>query len=310
MEEINFKLQASDGKEIFVRKWFQKDAEPKAALQLVHGMGEHSARYADFAEFMVKNGFVVYANDHRGHGETALNDEELGFFDEKDGWNKVVEDAHLLSLKIKQDHAEKPLFLLGHSMGSFISRHLISLYGEDYKGVILSGTTGDPGAIASVGKAIGKLFATFQGLKAKNKFLHDTGFAKFNKPFKPNRTDFDWISRDEKVVDAYAADPKCGMIMAIGFILDLTDGLNYVNTQAAFENTPENLPIYLMSGAQDPVSDGGKGVVEVHKKFEERGIKNLEMKLFKDCRHEILNELNKEDIYKEILEWFEELMKN
>jgi len=306
MDEINFRLRASDGKEIFVRKWFQKDVEPKAALQLVHGMGEHSARYAGFAEFMVKNGFVVYANDHRGHGETALNDEELGFFNEKNGWDKVVEDAHLLSLKIKQDYAEKPLFLLGHSMGSFISRHLISLYGLDYKGVVLSGTTGDPGAIASVGKVIGKLFAAFLGLKAKNKFLNDTGFAKFNTPFKPNRTDFDWLSRDEKVVDAYVADPRCGMIMSIGFILDLTDGLNYINTQEAINQTPENLPIYLISGAQDPVSDGGKGVVEVHKKFEERGIKNLEMKLYKDCRHEILNELNKEDIYKEILEWFEE----
>lgn len=310
MDEINFKLRATDGKEIFVRKWFQKDVEPKAALQLVHGMGEHSARYAGFAEFMIKNGFVVYANDHRGHGETALNDEELGFFDEKNGWEKVVEDAHLLSLKIKQDNGDKPLFLLGHSMGSFISRHLISLYGSEYKGVVLSGTTGDPGAIAAVGKGIGKLFAAFLGLKAKNKFLHDTGFAKFNKPFKPNRTDFDWLSRDDKIVDAYVDDPKCGMVMSIGFILDLTDGLNYVNTPEAFSKTPEDLPIYLMSGAQDPVSDGGKGVVEVHKKFEERGIKNLEMKLFKDCRHEILNELNKEDIYKEILEWFVEQMKS
>ncbi len=307
MNEVNFKLNTADGKEIFVRKW-QTAENPVAALQIAHGMAEHSARYAHFAQFLAEKGFVVYANDHRGHGETAQNEEELGFFDKKNGWEKVIDDAHLLSQKIKQDFPNIPLFLLGHSMGSFIARHLISKYGNEYKGVVLSGTTGDPGAIAAVGKAIGKLFASFQGLKKKNKFLHDTGFAKFNTPFKPNRTDFDWLTRDEKIVDQYAADPKCGMTMSIGFILDLTDGLNYVNSPQAIENTPVELPVFLVAGEKDPVSDGGKGVIEVYEKFKKHGVKDLNIKLYADCRHEILNELNKNEIYNEIYNWMRERM--
>ncbi len=303
MKESNFNFTAKDGVQIFVRKWADENLQPKAALQIAHGMGEHCARYDHFAEFMVNAGFVVYANDHRGHGETAKTEEELGFFAQEDGWKKVIEDAHDLSLKIKEEYPNIPLFILGHSMGSFIARHLAAKYSNDYKGAIFSGTTGDPGTIASIGKVIGKLFAAFQGKAHKNKFLHDTGFAKFNNPFKPNRTDFDWLSRDEKIVDAYAADPKCGMTMAIGFILDLTDGLNYINTQQAFEQTSADLPILLISGEKDPVSDGGKGVKEVYDKFKQRGIKDLKMKLYPECRHEILNELNKEEIYSDILLW-------
>ncbi len=303
MKASDFKLTAKDGVQIFVRKWEDPTSTPKAILQIAHGMGEHGARYADFAGFMAKNGFVVYANDHRGHGETAQSETELGFFAANDGWNKVAEDTHDLSLKIKMENPGLPLFLLGHSMGSFIARHVISKYSSDYQGVVLSGTTGDPGAIAVVGTLIGKLLAAIQGKTHKNKFLHDTAFGKFNNPFKPNRTDFDWLSRDEKVVDDYAADPKCGMIMSVGFILDLTGGISYINSTKAFDGTSENLPVLLVSGEEDPVSEGGKGVKEVYEKFITRGINDLEMKLYPQCRHEILNELNKEEIYQDILSW-------
>jgi alpha-beta hydrolase superfamily lysophospholipase len=306
MKATEFNLTAKDGVSILVHKWEADSGTPNAILQIAHGMGEHAARYADFAGFMAKNGFVVYANDHRGHGETARSETELGFFAADDGWNKVVEDAHELSLKIKEENPGLPLFLLGHSMGSFIARDLISKYSADYQGVVLSGTTGDPGAIAVVGTLIGKLLAALQGKTHKNKFLHDTAFGKFNAPFKPNRTEFDWLSRDEKVVDDYAADPKCGMIMSIGFILDLTGGISYINSNAAFEGTSVDLPVLLVSGEADPVSDGGKGVKEVYEKYILRGLKDLQMKLYPQCRHEILNELNKEEIYQDILNWMKE----
>ncbi len=303
MKESDFNLKAKDGVQIFVRKWEDENIRPKAVLQISHGMGEHSIRYTYFAQFMVKNGFVVYANDHRGHGETAKTEKELGFFAKNEGWNKVVEDTHDLSLLIKKEYPHIPLFLMGHSMGSFIVRDLSSKYSSDYKGVILSGTTGDPGAIAVVGKVIGKLLAAFQGSTHKNKFLHNTAFAKFNVPFKPNRTNFDWLTRDEKVVDNYVADPKCGMIMSIGFILDLAEGVGYTNSGRAFDDTNIDLPVLLLSGKQDPVSEGGKGVIEVYEKYKKRGIKDLEMKLYPGCRHEILNELNNEEVYKDILMW-------
>jgi len=308
MKATHFNLTAKDGLQLFVRKWVDESKAPKAILQIAHGMGEHSARYDDFAGFMAKNGFVVYANDHRGHGETARNDSELGFFDEQDGWDKVVEDAYLLSLQSKKAHPGLPLFLLGHSMGSFIARDLISKYSADYQGVVLSGTTGDPGAIAVVGTLIGKLLAALQGKTHKNKFLHNTAFGKFNAPFKPNRTDFDWLSRDEQVVDQYAADPKCGMIMSIGFILDLTGGISYINSPKAFNGTGIDLPILMISGQEDPVSEGGKGVKEVYEKYITRGIKDLEIELYAQCRHEILNELNKEEVYENILNWMSRRM--
>jgi len=303
MKATHFNLTAKDGLPLFVRKWVDESKATKAILQIAHGMGEHSARYDDFAGFMAKNGFVVYANDHRGHGETARTDSELGFFDEQDGWNKVVEDVYLLSLESKKTDPGLPLFLLGHSMGSFIARDLISKYSADYQGVVLSGTTGDPGAIAVVGTLIGKLLAALQGKTHKNKFLHNTAFGKFNAPFKPNRTDFDWLSRDEQVVDKYAADPKCGMTMSIGFILDLTGGISYINSPEAFNGTGIDLPILMISGQEDPVSEGGKGVKEVYEKYITRGVKDLEIKLYDQCRHEILNELNKEEVYEDVLNW-------
>lgn len=303
IQESNFNLSCDDNFELFVRKWEDNEKQAKAVIQIEHGMGEHSKRYVHFASFLVKNNFIVYADDHRGHGESAKTENELGFFDVSDGWNKVINDTNALSERIKKENPNLPIILLGHSMGSFIIRDLITKNETKYKAAILSGTTGDPGAIAVVGKLIANLLVTFQGKQAKNNFLNQTGFGKFNKAFKPNRTEFDWLSRDNDVTDKYAADPKCGKLMSTGFILDLTYGINYINSAGAFEKTPKELPLYLIAGDKDPVSEGGKGVKEVHEKYKKAGIKNLSMKLYTDARHEILNEINKEEVYNDILNW-------
>jgi alpha-beta hydrolase superfamily lysophospholipase len=303
IQTTNFNLSCADNISLFVRKWQDNDQQPKATIQIAHGMAEHSSRYDHFARFLAENGFIVYADDHRGHGETAKTDEQLGFFSENDGWNKLINDSLELSKKIIEENPSLPLFLLGHSMGSFIVRNLIISPAVNYKAAVLSGTTGDPGAIAVVGKLIAKLLAAFQGKKGKNNFLYQTGFGKFNAPFKPARTEFDWLSRDNKVVDDYAADPKCGMVMSIGFMLDLTFGLEAINSKDAFNNTPKELPILLTAGEKDPVSNGGIGVKEVFENYKNAGIKNLTLKLYPESRHEILNELNKEEVYENILKW-------
>ncbi len=303
MNEIQFTFKGADELEIFVRKWTPENLPAKAAILIAHGMGEHSERYRHFAGFLNQNNFIVYANDHRGHGNSAKTNEQLGFFSQKNGWTKLIEDSKILLNIISAENPGLPVVLLGHSMGSFIVRNLISLPDVKVKAAVLSGTTGDPGPIAILGKWIGATLAAFQGKQAKNNFLHQTGFGKFNQQYKPPRTEFDWLSRDNDIVDKYVADPKCGMVMSIGFMLDLTQGLSYINSAIAFANTPKELPLFLCAGDKDPVSANGKGVTEVFDNYSKAGIKNIKIKLYPEARHEILNEINKQEVYQDIVNW-------
>lgn len=309
METKTTTFQADDGKEIFYHQWLPEDKERiKAIVQIAHGMAEHSKRYHRFAEALTKEGFAVYANDHRGHGQTAGSLENVGYFADENGWNLVVEDMHKLTETIKSNHPNIPVFLFGHSMGSFLSRNYIFRYGNDIQGVILSGTGGDPGLLGKIENFVAKRESKNKGKKFRSPLLKNLSFGKFNNAFKPNRTEFDWLSRDDAEVDTYVNDPYCGGDFTAGFYEDLLSGLGVVNSFKNTRKVPKNLPIYLFSGEKDPVGNNTKGVKQIFKAYQKAGIKDVTCKFYKDGRHEMLNEINREEVFSDIIIWLNDHM--
>jgi alpha-beta hydrolase superfamily lysophospholipase len=307
MNKSEYKLKAADGTQIHVYEWLPDEpADVKACLQIAHGMAEHAKRYDDFAAFLNKAGIAVFANDHRGHGKTAGSIENLGYFADKNGFEKVVSDMRVLTDKIRSEIPGKPVFLLGHSMGSFLSRFYAIEDASKISGLILSGTAGDPGMLGKVGKLLSGLIASFYGKKSKTSLMTSLSFGAYNKQFKPNRTEFDWLSRDNEQVDKYVNDPYCGTVFTAGFYSDMLGGLLYVNQNQAIKKMRKDLPVYLISGDKDPVSENGKGVKEVFEKLKKSDLKDVEMKLYPDARHEILNEINKEEVYHDVLNWIKQ----
>ena len=306
MKLSEFKLKATNNFEIHVYEWLP-ETEIKGILQIAHGMAEQASRYTYLAKFLTSKGYAVYANDHRGHGKTAGSVEKLGLLAEKDGYNLVMEDMQHLNSEIKTRNPGKAVFLIGHSMGSFFSRYYISKYASNIKGVMLSGTAGDPGLLGTIGGFINDIVILFNGKKKQSPLMTKLSFGEFNKQFKPNRTEFDWLSTDNEQVDKYINDPYCGTIFTNGFFKDILKLVSIVNSKENINKIDKNLPVYFFSGEKDPVGDNGKGVTEIYNKFTDAGIKNVSIKLYKDKRHEMLNETNKEEVCIDILNFMKNL---
>ncbi len=304
MNTAPFTFQASDGSAIFTNKWLPDNSDTiKAIVQISHGMAEHSDRYMRFAEFLTANNFAVYANDHRGHGKTAGEVENLGYFADTKGWDLVVEDMKTLTNIIHENHPKLPVLLFGHSMGSLLFREYIFSYSQEINGVILSGTAGDPGLLGNVGIVVSKMECLLRGKKSKSTLLDKLSFGNFNTAFKPNRTAFDWLSRDTKEVDKYIEDSYCGSIFTAGFFNDMLRGIKNINKFSNIQKIPKNLPVYFLSGAKDPVGENTKGVLKVVNIFKKAGLTDVSFKFYEEGRHEMLNEINREEVFSDILEW-------
>ncbi|NLA25148.1 MAG: alpha/beta hydrolase, partial [Bacteroidales bacterium] len=242
----------------------------------------------------------VYAPDHRGHGQTAGDPEKTGYFADKNGWWKVVEDLHQIIKIAKNENPDQKVFLLGHSMGSFLSRTYVCKRGPEIQGLILSGTGKNPNIVLSFGRIFAKIVAKLKGANHRSIALDKLSFEAFNKNY---NSPFQWLSRDKAKVDEYIADPYCGKVFTPSFFLDLFEGLKYIANIKNLKNIPKDLPIFIVSGDDDPVGNYGKGVKKVFGLYEKAGLKNLEMKLYEGARHEILNETNREEVYADILNW-------
>jgi alpha-beta hydrolase superfamily lysophospholipase len=300
-----FTFQTDDGFEIFSKKWIREDVgKPKAIVQIAHGMAEHILRYDSFARELVNENVFVYGNDHRGHGETGRNTNSIGYFADEQGFEKVVQDMQKLTAIIEKEYPDVPIFLFGHSMGSFLSRRYIQIFGSRLSGVILSGTGGDPGVMGKIGKMIAAREIKKKGRKTPSPLLNKLTFENYNKAFQPNKTEFDWLSRDEKEVDKYIDDSFCGGIFTTGFFYDFLSGLGAINKPQNLKLIPGELPIFLISGTKDPVGGkNGKGVLTSLQLFKQAGIRDVSIKLYENARHEILNEINKEEVQKDIIHW-------
>lgn len=300
----DFTFQTDDGAEIFCCKWSDpKNVTINGIVQISHGMAEHVLRYEDFARYLVKRGYHVYGHDHRGHGQTARKQEDIGYFTDTDGFEQVVRDVKQFTDLIQKNNPSTPLILFGHSMGSFIARSYVQLFGNQLTGAIFSGTGGDPGLLGKMGRRIAERECRKKGRRTASPLLDKLSFGSFNNQFKPNRTNFDWLSRDEKQVDLYIADPFCGKIFTSGFFADLLTGLLTLHRQEEINKIPKQLPLLLIAGDKDPVGKNGKGVTQVYQHYKRAAIVDVSIKLYEGARHEILNETNREEVFGDIATW-------
>ncbi len=307
MKASEFKLTIAQDLDMHVYVWTPDHNKPiKAVLQIAHGMAEHGKRYEDLATFLTDKGYAVYANDHRGHGKTAGSIENLGFFSEKDGWQKVVNDVKQLNQHLNQKHPNTPIFILGHSMGSFLTRHFLMDETISIQGAMLSGTADHPGLLGKVGLFVTKILLLFNDPKKPSPLMDSLSFKAYNNAFKPNRTNFDWLSKDKDKVDAYIADPYCGTIFSIQFYNDLLKGLLHISSYKNIKKTNQNIPILVLSGTKDPVGANGKGIHNFYRKLQSAGIKDVSLKLFENGRHEMINETNRKEVYSYMHNWLNE----
>ncbi len=299
-----------DEEQIFYYHWkVEKNISLKSIVQISHGVGEHAGRYKSIAEKLQKQGYEVYANDHRIHGKSAKSNDHLGYYDGDEYFSDAVFDMRKLTGIIKKEHPNQKIILFGHSMGSLLSREYATQFGDDLEALILSGTASFMKGLGSFGLMSAKFLSKLNGKHRSNEMLKNLFFNQFNKKFKPNRTKVDWISSDEKEVDKFEADPLRIEDFSLSVFLDILKGSKKINQPQTFKNTPKDLPIYIFSGDKDPVGEMGKGVKKVAKNYIKAGVKNVTLKLYKGGRHEMLNEVNKEEVEADILNWLQKTIK-
>ena len=294
-----FFFPSSDGEhQVHAVLWLPEEGSPKAVVQIVHGICEYALRYEDFALYLTRHGYAVAGSDHLGHGLTARGPEEYGYFTD---WFQLTKDVRTLRTLMGERFPGIPYFLLGHSMGSFQARtYLIDSPGT-LDGCILSGT-GQENALTV---AFGKLVTSLGDPHKVNKLFLNLSLGAYNRKFAPNRTTADWVSRDEALVDKYLADPLCNFRTTAGMNHAMMVGLQYIADKKNLAKMDPDTPVALFSGDADPVGGMGKGVRTVHGFFREAGCKDLTMKLYPGARHEILNEINREEAYADILGWLD-----
>lgn len=278
--------------------------EIKGVVQISHGMCEYFDRYDEFAKFLVSKGYVVAGHDHIGHGDSVNNENERGFFAKEDGYKYLIKDLYYMTQIIKKRYPYIPYFLLGHSMGSFISRCYIAEYGKEIDGAILLGTIGPQWAIEA-GVQLADRLIQKKGEMYRSKKLDQLCFEFANINFEPASTKYDWTCRDKDAIEKHMQDEKMKFIFTVSAFKDLFQLVKYSNDEKTIKNIPKMLPMLIMSGNMDPVGEDGAGVKKVYELYKKIGLKNITFKLYQDCRHELLNELNKSEIYKDIEDWIE-----
>lgn len=300
----DFIFKDSDGIELNAYKWVP-EGKAIGIVQICHGMTETVLRYDEFANYLNSKGFIVYGHDHRGHGLTAKKKEDLGYIADSEGFEWLVEDLYELMKSIKSQNSDVPIYLFGHSMGSFISQRFLELHGSEINGLILSGSNGEPPILTPLGILLSKIEIMLLGRRHTSKMMDKLSFGNYNKSFKPNRTPFDWLCSVNEEVDKYILNDKCGFVCSASFYYDLLRGLKTIHKKENFNLIPRDIPIYIIAGDKDPVGNFGKGIINLYEKLKSLGIKDIQYKLYKDKRHEILNENNKSEVMNDILSWLE-----
>ena len=300
-----FTFSSSDGVHAVSAVRWLPEGQPRAVVQLVHGISEHMGRYDGFARFLTEHGFVVVGHDHLGHGRTAADPSEYGWFGEKGGWKYVVKDVRALRERTGAEFPGLPYFLLGHSMGSFVVRGYLMFWPGTVDGAILSGTGQEPPLTVAAGRVLSALLSRVKGTKAHSPLLDSLSVGRYNKQFKSLRTSADWISRDEAVVDAYRADPLCRFLPTVGMYHDMMVGLQLLARPENLRRMDPDTPVLFFSGDRDPVGANGAGVKKVAGWFKDAGVKDLTVTLYPGGRHEMLNEINRDQVYADVLGWIE-----
>ncbi|MGB0449992.1 MAG: lysophospholipase [Porticoccaceae bacterium] len=309
-------FNSGDPGKYYYHQWSpQPGQQPKAWVHIIHGMAEHSARYQHLADYLNQQGYMVSADDHRGHGVTGDTNGNLYHLADSNGWNQLIDDQYQLIEHLAGQH-NLPLVILGHSMGSFIATRFCQVVADKgadlevclkkrLKGLVLSGSNYSPSWACKIVAAIARIERHRQGISAVSNLLESLLLGAFNNGFKPCRTDKDWVSRDEAVVGSYIADPYCGGAISTQSWYDFFTGLGVMSAPREMAKIDPELPVYLFSGSLDPVGRQGEGVKKLAAVLESAGINDIACKLYPGGRHEMLNETNKLEVYGDLLSWLD-----
>lgn len=309
MKKYTEKIASKDSKNSLNTVIWETEKEPVGVLQIVHGMAEYIDRYDNFAKYMTEHGFNVIGHDHLGHGYSVSDERDYGFFAEENGDKIIIEDMHSVTQYAKEKWEELPNFILGHSMGSFCLRQYLTKYSNDVFGAIIMGTGWIPSAAALLGKTIATNTCKSKGSHTVNPLLIKLTLEPYNKPFAPARTNCDWLSRDEKQVDLYVNDKLCGFDFTAGAYKDFFTVLEKIAKNRQLIGMRKSLPILITSGSVDPVG-GKKACEKLNAQYKRCGIDDVTLKLWENDRHEVLNELDKSDVYDYICTWLKSKIQN
>jgi alpha-beta hydrolase superfamily lysophospholipase len=301
MQSSEFFFKDTHGVDVHVHKWLP-DGPARAVIQVSHGMQEPAYRYEAFARDMTAAGFAVYANDHRGHGKTIIGGirGKLG----EGGWQAVLSAMTQLTAQIRDENPGLKVFLLGHSWGSFLTQAYIQSFGDRIDGCILSGTNGK-NPLVGVGAMVAQAVNCARGGDTKADLLWKLSLGPYNNGLHDSDTGLDWLSRDKNVVRAYFDDPECGADFPNSFYLEMLKLLKTIWQPAHEKRIPEGLPIYIFAGAADPVGLYGKGVRALCDRYRKYGVADVSLRLFDGGRHEMLNEINRDEVIDELKKWLE-----
>lgn len=311
MKNSTFNFTDQDDIEIFVYKW-EPDTAPKAAVQFIHGLAEHAKRYTRVAEVLCNEGYICYANDQRGHGRTAGDLTEATLKGNAgvlgpNGWKGVVNDVYELSNIIKKEHPDLPLILIGHSWGAFITQDYIQEWGNEIKGCILSGTNGEVRPLGSKTKKLIKGEIKKLGPSEPSQKMHDMNFKSNNRDWEKveGATGFEWLSRDKDEVQKYVDDPWCGFVSPATLWLEFNKGFEKIYYSKNEQKIPKDLPIHFIIGSLDPIGNKTKGVQAMINRLNKYGIKDVTYKFYQDARHELFNEINREEVFQDVINWLD-----
>lgn len=300
MEASTRTMPSATGQTLKIYEWIPEN--PRAILQILHGMGEHMERYDAFAKFLNTQGYAVVGGNHAGHGETCTL---KGYFADSEGWDKVLQDIHSIRLATSKKYPLLPYFIFGHSMGSFLLRSYLQEHSQGLTAAIICATGEQPAPLVAFGTLIAKLQCFLGGAKKPCKILADISNSNFTKALPNSKTSFDWLTRDDAIVQKYIADEYCGFPFTANAYLDLFSGFRRNAKGENYQNSNKTLPLLFIAGDQDPVGDMGKMVEFVANRFGEWGFQNIEIKLYPGARHEILNETNMEEVFADVLAYLE-----
>ena len=307
LTKLNF--PSSDGKNtVYSEIYVPKTGDPRGVVQLVHGMIDYTGRYTALAEYLTDNGFILAGNHHLGHGLTAASADDLGHFADKGGYGYVLEDVHAMNQRLHAMYPTLPVIMLGHSMGSFISRLYVGEHPESVSGLIIHGT-GGPNPLVGIGKALAGVIRGIYGPRHKSALINKMAFGAYNKKFPSEEGHNAWLTRDLERVKGRDTDPLTSFEFSVSSYIDLFSFLGDSNSGAWFKGYPKNVPTLVMSGEMDPVGDYGKGPRYVYKQLMISGVTDVKLKMYEGARHELFNELNMSEVFADLLEWLEGVVK-
>lgn len=305
-----FRFSSADGTaQLFGRTWTPDSGTPKAVIQLVHGISEHCGRYDHMARMFADHGFVVAAEDHLGHGYTAATPDDLGYTADEDGWEKMTDNVYQLHQRMKEQYPTLPYVIIGHSMGSFLTRSYLIRYPSTVDACVLMGTGQQPEPVLAGGLAACRAERIRLGKRGRSQLLQNLCFGSYNRVFQPNRTSSDWVCSVDEVVDRYLADPFCQAIPTVTLMRDMLGGIRFNQKKENLVKMDKSTPVLFLSGAQDPVGNMGKGVRQAYLSFLHTGCKDVSIKLYPRGRHEMHNEANRDEVYAKLLSWINTKLK-